>query len=186
MTSVAQAKVWISIVSALALVSLFAWQQGRVVKLESEIKEVNLQHAEEKTLRTAEALAHTTKLREIEAMHAADQQTREDEHAKEKRTLEVQRATESASAGRLRQQLAAATARSREPSDADPASCERDQSRLETLGTLAGEGVELLAEGQGLVRERDLQIGRLLDQIKIDRAACQSGEPRSVALPPGP
>lgn len=175
MTTGLKIKVLLALAAGLLLVVLFSLQQGRIGDLKVELAKTKQDYADEKAVRAAEALRHTDKVRELEAEHATKQQTQEDKYVEEKRILEDRRAAESAGAGRLRQQLAAATARSREPGGADPAACERDQSRLETLGGLAGEGVELLAEGQGLVRERDLQIGRLLDQIKNDRAACQAG-----------
>ena len=48
------------------------------------------------------------------------------------------------------------------------------QKYIEALGQLAGEGVELLAEGRNLLQQRDHEVALLLDQIRLDRASCEA------------
>lgn len=121
------------------------------------------------------ARVHEEKIAEREREHAAGQQRKEDEYAKEKELLARQRDSERAAAVRLRDQLAAATARRSPGGGADTAASERDADRLAELGRLAGEGVELVSEARSLLRERDGQVARLLDQITLDRQACEPG-----------
>ena len=70
--------------------------------------------------------------------------------------------------------LDAATAKQPTKNHADTVGCERDRDRLEALGQLAGEGVELLAEGRNLLQQRDHEVALLLDQIRLDRASCEA------------
>lgn len=138
--------------------------------------EVATLHSEAEATRAAQQVAarvHEEKIAEREQAHAAGQQRKEDEYAKEKELLARQRDSEHAAAVRLRDQLAAATARRGQGGGSpDAAACERDADRLAELGHLAGEGVELVAEARRLLRERDGQVVRLRDQIGLDRQAC--------------
>lgn len=119
--------------------------------------------------RTAER-DHAVLLSEKQSRHAASQKLKEDEHAKETNRLARQRDTERAAAAGLRNKLANATANVGGPVDA--ATCERDRDRLEALGELAGEGVDLVVEARHLLDQRDADVRNLLGQIAADRAAC--------------
>lgn len=120
-----------------------------------------------------QAREHEQALSARERKHATEQQTKEQTYAKEKLALVRQRDSERADAGRLRDQLAVATTA---VGATDAAACQRDRDRLASLGALAGEGVELVAEGQSLLRERAAEVKNLQAQIAADRAACSTKE----------
>ena len=126
--------------------------------------------------RTAER-DHAVLLSEKQSRHAASQQLKEDEHAKETNRLARQRDTERAAAAGLRSKLANATANVGGPVDA--ATCERDRDRLEAIGELAGEGVDLVVEARHILDQRDADVRNLLGQIAADRESCSP-----VSAPP--
>ena len=149
-----------------AILALGAWVQSlrlEVSRLETDKARV------EATARTAER-DHAVLIGERQSRHASAQQQKEDTYAKDTERLARQRDTERAAAVGLRHKLAAATANAGGP--VDPAACERDRGRLETLGGLAGEGVELVVEARHLLDQRDADVRNLLGQIAADRAAC--------------
>jgi hypothetical protein len=123
--------------------------------------------ATERTARQA-----VERLADRERVHAIVQQGKEDAFDVERQKLEAGRVAAASAARSLRDQLATATTRNRATNPADTAACGRDQDRLEALGRLGGEGAELVAEAQGLLRQRAGEVSRLLEQITIDRAAC--------------
>lgn len=151
------------------IVALVFWVQSlriEVVKLERD-RSVMVAEVERK------ARGYERAIGARERKHAAAQQTKEQNYAKEKLALARQRDDERAVAGRLRDQLAAATT---SVGAIDPTACQRDRDRLASLGALAGEGVELVAEGQSLLRERAAEVKNLQAQIAADRAACSTKE----------
>ena len=155
-----------------ALVLLAQHLHVQNLNLRLGLADAGRQAAEERSARESAARNHETKLAKRERDHAAAQQEKEDAFTTEKLVLQGRIAVERSNAGRLRQQLAAATARDGAGSAADPVACERAFARLETLGRLAGEGVELLVEGRGLLEQRDLDVQRLFNQVTVDRKAC--------------
>lgn len=149
-----------------AILALGAWVQSlrlEVSRLETDKARV------EATARTAER-DHAVLIGERQSRHAAAQQLKEDTYAKDSERLARQRDAERTVAVGLRNKLAAATADTGGP--VDPAACERDRGRLEALGGLAGEGVELVVEARHLLDQRDADVRNLLGQIAADRAAC--------------
>lgn len=160
---------------AIGLLVLLAQQlHVRNLGLQLDLADAGRQAAELTVSRESAARAHETQLAKREQQHAADQQSKEENYAKDKDALGRQLVAEQRTAGRLRDQLAAATARGRSGDPADAVACQRAFDRLEALGGLAGEGVELLVEGRGLLRQRDLDVQRLLDQVTLDRQACSN------------
>lgn len=122
------------------------------------------------------ARKHEETLAQREQEHAAAQQEKDNAHATQTAALRTLLATERTRATGLRDQLHRITTRSSAGSETDPVACGSALDRLETLGGLAGEGVELLAEGRGLLQQRDLDVQRLREQIDLDRAACGQAE----------
>ncbi|WP_313329813.1 hypothetical protein [Comamonas sp.] len=159
---------WVAI--ALAVLATIACL--KLVQKDAEISELKMTAANELADRQAAARVFEAKLGRQERAHAAAQQEKDESYASESRKLQTQLAAERGTTGRLRKQLENATAGANSGSSADPVACQRAFDRLETLGRLAGEGVELLAEGRGILRQRDRDVQRVLDQVKIDRAGC--------------
>lgn len=160
---------------AIGLLVLLAQQlHVRNLGLQLDLADAGRQAAELTASRESAARAHETQLAKREQQHAADQQRKEENYAKDKDALGRQLVVEQRTAGRLRDQLAAATARDRSGDPTDAVACQRAFDRLEAVGGLAGEGVELLVEGRGLLRQRDLDVQRLLDQVTLDRQACSA------------
>jgi len=161
-----------ALVGALAVVLVAAVQEVRVqsaqksaLSLKAEVAQVN--GAREKAARIYEAA-----LGEKERRHFAQQQEKDDAYNDKLRRLEASLAAGAAESRRLRDKLAAATARPASFDPTDAPACQRNADRLEALGKLAGEGAELLGEGRSLLQRRDAEVVRLREQIDIDRAAC--------------
>ncbi|WP_315127187.1 hypothetical protein [Comamonas antarctica] len=159
--------------ATVALIVLLGLCVLKMAQLEAELAEARLEAATETAARESAARAHETQLAARERTHAAEQQTKEGNYVQAKAALAADLRRERAATGQLRQQLQAATASGGAGGATDPVVCQRTIDRLDELGRLAGEGLELLQEGRGLLRERDLDVQRLLDQVRIDRAAIQ-------------
>lgn len=144
---------------------------SQTLHLRLDIAEQARTVAASESVREAVARDHEAKLAKREHQHAVEQQLKEDEYEKAKSVLENRVSIERSRAAGVRSQLAAATARSGSGSETDPVDCGRSFNRLEALGQLAGEGVELLGEGRGLLEQCRLDVQRLWDQIEVDRAA---------------
>lgn len=160
---------WLTI-GALVLLAQHLYMQN--LHLQLDAADADRQTADERTARESAARLHETKLAAREQTHATEQQEKDNAFTTEKSTLQARVAAERQRAGSLREQLAAATTRGGAGGEADPAACQRAFARLETLGRLAGEGVELLVEGRGLLEQRDLDVQRLFNQVTVDRKAC--------------
>lgn len=74
---------------------------------------------------------------------------------------------------RLRNVVAAYAAANPQQGDAHAATCGRDDDRPRRLGGLLEEALELQDEGERLVRQRDDEVRRLLDQVHIDRQTVE-------------
>lgn len=161
---------YLAVIAALVLLAQQLHMQNLNLRLDA--KDAARQVVEERDLRLNAARAWETQLAKREREHAKAQQEKDDVFTNEKLALQGRIAVERNNAGRLRQQLAAATTRASSGSSTDPTACERAFARLETIGGLVGEGAELLAEGPGILQQRDLDVQRLWDQVTVDRKAC--------------
>lgn len=153
-----------------AIVAMGFWVQT----LRLEVSQLQTDKARIEAVGKQAALDHAVVISERQSRHAASQQTKEQTYAKEKKRLASQRDVERTAAAGLRKQLETATANAGGP--VDTATCERDRDRLASLGTLVGEGVELVAEGRSVLEERAAEIENLKSQIAADRAACSPKE----------
>ena len=155
-------------------VALLALAAGQTVRLDAARAALAQERANHEAAPLAAQVASTNKTLAVERAHAAAQQRIADDFAREKQKMEDARIADAAVARSLRDRLAAATAKQPAKNHADTVECERDRDRLEALGQLAGEGVELLAEGRNLLQQRDHEVALLLDQIRLDRASCEA------------
>ncbi len=162
---------------AVALVGSNLWHLARVsaahlqvAKAEKTVETIKGERdkasaALEKALRE-----HTATVARLQSEHAAAQQEKEDAFYRQKATLARDAARDAAAARSLRDRLAAATSAGSGAGGAvDTAACQRDRDRLEVLGRLAGEGQELLAEARSLLDQREAEVIRLQDQLRLDR-----------------
>lgn len=147
-----------------------------VLALKADVAGLKTQAAEQRAAAEQAARNYEVALAKKEQEHASAQQKQEDAYAEERALLARQRNDERDAVVRLRDKLTAAT-RNRPASSATPAGCQCDGDRLEELGRLAGEGVEVVAEGRAILRERDSQVTHLLAQIRLDREACSTTSP---------
>ncbi len=155
------------------LVGLLGVQQVRVDNLKVEVIAEKKKASDLRADAERVAREHREKIGQLERDHAANQTTLEKNYANTIKALEDQRRADNVAAGRMRDIIAAYAA----PGDlrggqVDAAAIERAIHRLETLGGLLAEGAGLAIEGRGIVQRRDAEVTRLLDQIRIDRAAC--------------
>lgn len=155
-----------------ALVGLLGVQQVRVSDYKTEIAELKQKVSDERADREAAARAHVEELRLRETQHTQAQQLKDKDYAQKLALLEAGRRDDRALIGSLRGTIASYTAIGQRPGETDAAALERASHRLQTIGQLLDEGVELVIESRRLVEQRDAEVARLLDQIRIDRAAC--------------
>ncbi len=155
------------------LVALLGVQQVRVDGLKADLAGEQKAASDLRADRERVAREHESALREKEQQHAAAQTKLEKTYADTIKALEDQRRADSVAAGRMRDIIAAyAASGDLRGGQVDAAAIERAVDRLQTLGGLLAEGAGLVIEGRGIVQRRDAEVARLLDQIRIDRAAC--------------
>jgi len=156
-----------------------AGQQTRISGLKADLAQAQAERSEEIAAGERAARLHAEHINQLQTAHAAEQQERENAFAQAQQALERTRAADRARAVSLRHQLEAATAAGSRPRDhADPVACERDATRLDELGRLAGEGVELLEEGRGLLNQREAELIHLQGQLQLDRKALLEASSR--------
>jgi hypothetical protein len=160
---------WIAIAALTVVVGV---QEVRVQRAQAETSKVKLDFATDQAQRQEVARKLIEENGRLQTEHAAKQQELETRYAKQKTDYENRRRADAATVGRLRDQLATYTARGDAPDHTEPVACQRAGDRLEALGGLFAEGVELVVEGRGIVERRDAEVIRLLGQIGADRAAC--------------
>lgn len=149
-------------------------QQVRVANLKTDLAEQVSARATETTARAKMALDHADAIGKLQYQHAADQQQKEDDYAKKIRSLETAGAAQRADAQRMRDKLTAFTSGDRRPGETDAAACQRARDRLPLVGALLEEGIGLETESRAIIERRDAEVGRLQEQITIDRTACSA------------
>lgn len=164
---------WVYGVAIAALTAGIVAQQLRVSNAYTALYEERAARAEETAERIQLVMDHEMSLKSILATHAAAQQTKDDTYAAKLLDLKTSAVRNAADAGKLRLRLEAFTGSARQPGETDAAACQRAQYRLPIVGGLLAEGVELEAESRAIIQQRDAEVERLLEQIKIDRAALQ-------------
>lgn len=163
---------WVYWVAIAALAAAVFGQQARVSNAKREIAGLRADVAEEMRERAEDLAKYRQEKADLAAAHAAAQQETVDEYQKKLRLANDRVNERSAMVGRLRAQLVEFSAISRTPADSDSAVLQRAGDRLQTLGGLLAEGSELLAEGVAIIERRDAEVTLLVDQIRVDRAAC--------------
>lgn len=154
---------------ALAVIGL---QYVHTADLTTDLAEARQAASDERAVRALAAEQHATDMRELQAKHAVDQQSLENQYAKNVTELAARLAAGLAENSRLRGTIATYTAPDRRPGETDAAALERAENRLAVVGALLEQGVGLLIEGRGVVEGRDAEVKRLLDQVALDRATC--------------
>lgn len=149
-------------------------QSVRLSAAQRQTAEVRAEWAKETAQHEAAARKLIAFNAKLQADHAAAQQQLEENHAKKLAEIERRRRSDLATAGRMRDQIAAYTTRGADDPATDAATCERARDRLQSIGGLLAESVELLVEGRSLVEKRDAEVKRLADQITADRAALDA------------
>lgn len=163
---------WIVGIAFAAVLALAGVQTVRLADTKADL-------ANEKTVRIAEtnsrlqaALDHKAAISKLEAAHAAAQQLKENEYVANKARLESERLAAVADAGRLRSKLAAFTASGIRPGEAIASAYQRAADRLQVVGGLLDESIDLEAESRSIIKRRDAEVDLLLNQIRTDRQAC--------------
>lgn len=155
-----------------ALTAAVGGQQVRVSNAQGDLAKEKTSRATETQQRTQLALDHETAIGKLQSQHATAQQLKEDDYAKKLATLAAADRAHVLDAQRLRNKLAAYASGDRLDGETDAAAGQRARDRLPLVGQLLAEGVELEAESRAIIQRRDAEVGRLLDQVVIDRAAC--------------
>lgn len=174
---------WVYWIVIGALVVLLGAQQVRVANAHTELANSQTELAQEQKARSAEtaqrvqvALKHAGEIKQLQEKHAEEQQAKEDLYVAKIKKLEADNRAGLATADRLRNTLATIASGDRRPGETDAAALQRTANRLQLVSRLLAEGVDLVTEGRAVVEGRDLEVGRLLEQISIDRAACSAGD----------
>lgn len=157
---------------ALALVVGLGIQEVRIAGARAHLALEQKARSDETSLRASAALVHTGRLAQLGADHAAATQTKENENAEKIRKLEADKRSSDANADRLRNKLASFAASGARAGETCTAALERTADRLGVVSGLLSESIGLVTEGRQIIDRRDIEVGGLLQQIKIDRAAC--------------
>lgn len=167
--------VWAIVGAIIAiLIGVIITQKFSNLGLELDIQTMESNAAQLESARSAAVTKRLADLSAIKDTHAKQQQEKESEYQKNLKVRSLMVDTERAASSKLRGQLAAITAASgRRPGDTDATAYERAANRLKIVGTLLDEGISLVTESRGIVAGRDGEVDLLLNQIKIDRLACQ-------------
>lgn len=165
---------WVYWIAIAALAAAVMGQQARVANAKRETAEVRAEIDREKRERAEDLAAHRAEKAAVAAEHAANQQGLTDDFQKRLLLAQDERNRRDVLIGRLRAQIATFTTISREPGDTDASVIERATDRLQAVGGLLASGAELVAEGAGIVRRRDAEVAALVEQVRVDRAACQN------------
>jgi len=166
-----------------ALLITVAFQQTRIDALKADLARAEAQVAIERAERLEAAKRHAEIIAAAQAEHATRQQEAEHEWNQEKIRLAAARRDDVELVRRLRAQIAAAVSSRRGaagPTDSAPA--ERRVDPAADIARLLAEGVALVAEGRRLVEQRDAEVSRLLDQVRVDRTACAVGGVEGATL----
>lgn len=164
---------WVYGVAIAALTTGIVAQQLRVSNAYTALYEERAARAEETAERIQLVIDHELSIKSILATHTASQQAKDDTYVAKVIEINAASVRNAADARGLRVRLEAFTSGGRQPGETDAAACERAQYRLPIVGGLLAEGVELEAESRAIIQQRDAEVERLLEQIKIDRAALQ-------------
>jgi len=168
---------WLVIAGAAAVIGA---QQVHVAGLKTDVAAAGTAlateqkgRADERSMRFALALDHAEQIKRLLQQHALGQQITEEKHAEKIRGLEADKRAGAATAGRLRDAIAAYAASGGRVGETDAAAVERYAHRLGIVSGLLTESVDLVTESRDVVGQRDAEVRRLLDQIALDRAACK-------------
>lgn len=165
---------WVYWLVIAALAAVVGVQQIRVADRDVELAQAQTARSNETAAREKVARDATANIASLQAQHAHDQQLTENGYASKIQKLENDKRAGDALTGRLRGKLATFAASGRAPGETDAVALERAADRLGIVAGLLSESVDLVAESRSVVERRDLEVGRLLDQIKLDRAACSA------------
>lgn len=156
-----------------ALVALLGVQQVRIAHAQAQVATLKQTAAELVADREKVALAHATHIASLQLDHAAQQQQQEIGYARKINDLETRRRAAAGESERLRHAIFQyAASGSLRGGEVDTPTAERAADRLDKLSSLLAEGTNLLEEGRGVVERRDAEVGRLLEQIGLDRRIC--------------
>lgn len=156
-----------------ALLLLVQDYREDVLVLERDIAQHEKAVSDMNAERERVALEHAQAIVKLKDEHALQQNQLEKTYVEALDNLKAQRADDRAAIDRMRLDIKKyAGSDSVRGLPLDAAAANRAADRLDTLGGLLAEGVELVVEGRGIVQRRDLEVKRLVDQIKTDRQAC--------------
>jgi len=182
---------WAYAAAVAVLLVTVATQEVRVSSLKVSLAAAQAEASSEREVREVERrqrfeilAAHQEELQKIQAVHAAEQQEKEHVWTQKRLAMEARARDDAAQLDRLRKRLSAYTSGGSRPGAPDTAASVDHADRLEALGRLFDESLELLVEGRQLLERRDAEVERLLGQIEADRKACQMGGKKPSALIP--
>lgn len=163
---------WVYWVAIAALAAAVFGQQARVANAKRETSEVRAEFDRIARERAEDLAKYRQEKADLAAAHAAAQQETVDEYQKKLRLANDRVNERSAMVGRLRAQLAEFASVRRESGETDSAVLQRAGDKLEALRGLLDEGIELVAEGAAHTERRDAEVALLVNQVRVDRAAC--------------
>lgn len=102
--------------------------------------------------------------------HSSTQQEIVNAYTQKIAALETARLADALGANSMRNTIANYVTSGRSESAGDPATCQRDKDRLDTLAELLTTGADLVIEGRQLIQRRDAEISLLLPLIANDRS----------------
>ena len=164
---------WIIGIAFAVLLAFSGTQMIRVAGLQADIAQEKQSRSDENSKRMSDALAFQGILDGVQRDHNEADRLKEMENAKREKALVAQMAIDTADNKRLRGTIDSYSANNRRDGESDAAFAKRSTDRLKVIGSLLAEGTGLLTEGLGIIGGRSVELENLLEQIRMDRAACQ-------------
>ena len=163
---------WVYWMAIAALAAAVFGQQTRVANAKRETSAVRAEFDRIGRERAEDLAKYRQEKADLAAAHAAAQQETVDEYQKKLLVAQGRINQRDVLIGRLRADQANLTSVRRGPDETDASVLQRTEHRLQAVGSLLVEGAGLVAEGANLVERRDAEVALLVDQIRVDRAAC--------------
>lgn len=163
---------WLWIVGGLfaSLIAIIGVQAWRLNTVKTEYAQLVASTATDLANRATAYAAESEKTAAKEQTHAATTQGASDAYTQTKPLRDAAVRSDLQRARRLLDAAEKRAASYRAQSEAGAAACSRLADRAKELDQLVGQGLELVAEGRGIVEQRDAEVTLLRQVIDADRA----------------
>src|ERR1051326_3318635 len=169
-----QFKYWIAGIIVIALLVGNIFQAGKMVRLENQIAILKKKQAEKEAEYTAMVNEQLNKQIALKRAYEIDIANRDKDYAATIKNIEDQRTVVAANNSKLRSKILNYPKANIAANETCTITLKRTADKSEILAELLAEGIGISAEGRSIIERRDAEVARLLDQINLDRIACEA------------